>query len=98
MTAAKRIVYGAVDIDSLAGPSEITILADRSVSPEWVALDLLSQAEHKTGDEIAICVCEDKDFANEISAAVKTEIKTSQARSVLDALPEQGNIHLCYKI
>jgi len=50
---AKRRVYGTVGIDSIAGPSEILILADGSVNPAWAAADLLSQAEH---DEMAACL------------------------------------------
>ncbi len=46
VTLAKKAVFGDVDIDSLAGPSEIVVLADDSARPEWVAADLLSQAEH----------------------------------------------------
>jgi histidinol dehydrogenase len=53
VAAAKRQVYGRVGIDSVAGPSEVLILADSSAPPEWVALDLLAQAEH---DPLARCV------------------------------------------
>jgi histidinol dehydrogenase len=50
VAAAKRSVYGEVGIDSIAGPSEILVIADESANPEWVAIDLFSQAEH---DEMA---------------------------------------------
>jgi len=54
VAAAKRMVFGRVDIDMIAGPTEIVIVADRTVSPEWIAADMLSQAEH---DVLASAVC-----------------------------------------
>jgi len=62
---AKKNVYGAVDIDSIAGPSEILVIADETANPEWVAADLLSQAEH---DELAasILVTTSEDLANKV--------------------------------
>lgn len=56
VTAAKRLVYGVVDLDMVAGPSEVAILADDSASPKHVAADLLAQAEHGTGLEKAMLV------------------------------------------
>lgn len=56
VTAAKRLVYGAVDLDMIAGPSEVAILADDSAVPAHVAADLLAQAEHGTGHERALLV------------------------------------------
>lgn len=53
VTAAKRLLYGEVGVDMLAGPSELLVIADKSADPRWVALDLLSQAEH---DQDAWCV------------------------------------------
>lgn len=62
---AKKNVYGAVDIDSIAGPSEILVIADETANPEWTAADLLSQAEH---DELAaaILVTTSEKLANEV--------------------------------
>ena len=62
---AKKNVYGYVDIDSIAGPSEILVIADETANPEWVASDLLSQAEH---DELAasILITTSKDLAKEV--------------------------------
>lgn len=87
---AKRLVYGIVDIDSIAGPSEVTILADRSANPSWIALDLLSQAEHGTGDEISVCVCENKDFAEEIASALQKEIASSPVQQKFLSLPKNA--------
>lgn len=52
--AAKRIVYGVVDIDKIAGPSEVLVIADDSAKPKWVAADLIAQAEHGSGGEAAL--------------------------------------------
>ncbi len=70
---AKREVYGLVDIDSLAGPSEIVVLADETADPEYVAADLLSQAEH---DELAsaILVTTSERFAEYVSAEVERQL------------------------
>ena len=46
MVAAKRLVYGTIDIDMVAGPSEVLVIADESANPKYIAADLLSQAEH----------------------------------------------------
>ena len=85
--AAKRLVYGTVDIDSIAGPSEVVILADASVKPSWVALDLLAQAEHGSGDETAVCVVESRALALKIAAATNAEIEASPVRETLRNLP-----------
>ncbi|MDB5107230.1 MAG: histidinol dehydrogenase, partial [Candidatus Binatus sp.] len=52
--AAKRMVYGVTDIDKMAGPSEVLVIADDSARPDWVAADLIAQAEHGSGDEAAV--------------------------------------------
>src|SRR5262249_43412369 len=52
--AAKRMVYGAADIDKMAGPSEVMVIADSSANAAWVAADLIAQAEHGSGDESAM--------------------------------------------
>ncbi|HEX2959377.1 MAG TPA: histidinol dehydrogenase [Chitinispirillaceae bacterium] len=90
VAAAKRLVYGIVDIDSVAGPSEVAILADSSVDPSWVAADLLAQAEHGTGDEVAICITEDKNFAESIAAQVTVAIENSPVKDTILRLPEHA--------
>ena len=69
VATAKRQVFGTVGIDSIAGPSEILVVADAQNDPEWIAADLLSQAEH---DEAAqsIMITDDADFADAVDAAV----------------------------
>ncbi|MBV6632849.1 MAG: histidinol dehydrogenase [Alphaproteobacteria bacterium] len=73
VAAAKREVYGQVGIDSLAGPSEILVIADDSANPDWIAADLLSQAEH---DEAAqsILITDDAAFADQVAEAVDRQL------------------------
>jgi len=87
VAAAKRLVYGKVDIDCVAGPSEVAIVADKSVDPRLVALDLLAQAEHGTGDEIAVCIVESKVVASKIAAALTKEINASPSKAAFMNLP-----------
>jgi histidinol dehydrogenase len=69
VAAAKRRVFGAVGIDMIAGPSEILVLADGTTPPDWVAMDLFSQAEH---DELAqsILLCPDAAYIDQVQAAI----------------------------
>jgi histidinol dehydrogenase len=87
---AKKMVYGAVDIDMIAGPSEVVILADTTVKPQWVALDLLAQAEHGSGSESALCVVEDPAIARHIKECLLQEIASSPVRSVFERMKPNG--------
>jgi histidinol dehydrogenase len=73
VTAAKRRVYGAVGIDALAGPSEIVVVADAANDPEWIAADLLSQAEHDPAAQ-SILVTDDAAFADAVTAAIERQL------------------------
>ena len=73
VAAAKRRVFGKVGIDMIAGPSEILVVADRHNDPEWIAADLLSQAEHD-GAAQAILITNDTGFAAEGEAAVERHL------------------------
>ncbi len=75
VTAAKRRVYGAVGIDALAGPSEIVVVADGANKPDWIAADLLSQAEHDPAAQ-SILITDDETFAAQVEAAVAEQLKT----------------------
>jgi histidinol dehydrogenase len=75
VTAAKRRVYGTVGIDALAGPSEIVVVADGSNRPDWIAADLLSQAEHDPAAQ-AILITDDEAFAAAVEAAVREQLQT----------------------
>ena len=73
VTAAKRKVYGLVGIDSLAGPSEIVVVADGGNDPAWIAADLLSQAEHDP-DAQSILITDNVGFANAVAAEVERQL------------------------
>ncbi|MBL8552948.1 MAG: histidinol dehydrogenase [Phenylobacterium sp.] len=73
VTAAKRRVYGAVGIDALAGPSEIVVVADGANDPDWIAADLLSQAEHDPAAQ-SILITDDAAFAARVEAAVEVQL------------------------
>ena len=82
VAAAKRRVFGVVGIDMIAGPSEILILADGSTNPDWVAMDLFSQAEH---DELAqsILVCPDAGYLALVQESVNTLIEAMPRKEVI---------------
>lgn len=91
---AKKAVYGNVSIDSIAGPSEILVLADETANPRYVAADLLSQAEH---DELAsaILITTSKELAEKVSAEVDGFTKTlSRADIINQSLEQYGYILL----
>lgn len=69
---AKRQLFGTVGIDSIAGPSEVVIIADSSARPPWVAADMLAQAEHNPGS--AVLVTPDRGFALEVASAIETQL------------------------
>ena len=75
VAAAKRLVYGTVGIDSIAGPSEILVVADNRNDPAWIAMDLLSQAEHDTSAQ-SILITDDPAFADAVAAAVDKHLET----------------------
>jgi histidinol dehydrogenase len=75
VTAAKRRLYGVVGIDALAGPSEIVVVADAKNNPDWIAADLLSQAEHDPAAQ-SILITDDEAFAAAVEAAVIERLKT----------------------
>ncbi len=75
VAAAKRQVFGIVGIDSIAGPSEVLVIADRNNDPEWIATDLLAQAEHDTAAQ-SILMTDDEDFATAVEQAVARQLQT----------------------
>ncbi len=87
---AKRRVFGMVGIDMIAGPSEILILADGSTEPDWVAMDLFSQAEH---DEMAqsILLCPDADYIDQVHRAITRLLPQMQRReTIARSLADRG--------
>ena len=73
VAAAKRIVFGKVGIDTIAGPSEVLILADRHGNPDWIAADLLAQAEHDASAQ-AILITDSAALAEQVERAVATQL------------------------
>jgi len=90
VATAKRQVFGQVGIDMIAGPSEILIICDGSTNPDWIAMDLFSQAEH---DEEAqsILLCPDKDFINKVEESIKNLLPTMEREDIIRiALKNRG--------
>jgi histidinol dehydrogenase len=81
VAAAKRLVYGTVGIDSIAGPSEILVVADGANDPSWIAADLLSQAEHDTSAQ-SILITDDAGFADRVLDAVEGHLATLPRREI----------------
>jgi histidinol dehydrogenase len=84
VTEAKRQLYGVVGIDALAGPSEIVVVADAANDPDWIAADLLSQAEHDP-DAQSILITGDAAFADRVGAAVVAQVSTLPTAEVARA-------------
>ena len=87
VAAAKRRVFGIVGIDMVAGPSEILVVCDGQTDPDWVAMDLFSQAEH---DELAqsILVCPDAAYIDRVAASIDKLLPTMPRRDVIRAALE----------
>ncbi|MGR3540168.1 MAG: histidinol dehydrogenase [Hasllibacter sp.] len=81
VAAAKRRVFGKVGIDSIAGPSEVLVIADAANDPDWVAVDLLSQAEHDASAQ-AILITDDEAFGAAVMAAVDARLRTLERRAI----------------
>jgi len=92
---AKKEVFGTVDIDMIAGPSEIAVLADNTANPEWVAADMLSQAEHGSGFEASVCVTDSPVFAEKLANSLDKQVKASPKREILEkSLSAYGRIFI----
>jgi histidinol dehydrogenase len=81
VAAAKREVYGTVGIDSIAGPSEILVIADGLNDPDWIAADLLSQAEHDASSQ-SILITDDAAFADRVAIAAEHQIAQLPRRAI----------------
>jgi histidinol dehydrogenase len=82
VTMAKKLLYGRVGIDIVAGPSEILILADESASPAFVAADLISQAEHGTGREVCVLVTDSSPLVEKVQAALESLVDSKGERAL----------------
>ena len=84
VAAAKRYVFGTVGIDMIAGPSEILVICDGKTNPDWIAMDLFSQAEH---DELAqaILLTDDAEFADKVAESIDRQIKGMSRKDIISA-------------
>ncbi len=95
VAAAKRAVFGQVGIDMIAGPSEILVICDGQTNPDWIAMDLFSQAEHDEAAQ-AILVCPDADFIQQVQASITRLLPTLQRQSIVTtALRRRGALIQC---
>jgi histidinol dehydrogenase len=84
VAAAKRRVFGKVGIDMIAGPSEVLVIADSTANPDWIAADLLAQAEHDTVAQ-SILMTDDAALAEEVINAVESQLKSLPRRDIAAA-------------
>ena len=84
VAAAKRRVFGKVGIDMIAGPSEILVIADRNNNPDWLALDLMSQAEHDESAQ-SLLITDDAAFGQAVADAVEARLQTLERREIAGA-------------
>lgn len=90
VATAKRAVFGQVGIDMIAGPSEILIICDGKTNPDWIAMDLFSQAEHDE-DAQSILLCPDTDFINQVEASIIKLLPTMNRKNIIaKALKTRG--------
>ena len=88
VATAKRLVFGVVDIDMIAGPSEIVVLCDGNTDPDWVAMDLFSQAEHDE-DAQAILISLDEAFTRRVYDAIEKLLPGQERREIIKASLER---------
>lgn len=84
VATAKRLVYGTVGIDMIAGPSEILVVCDGQTNPDWIAMDLFSQAEHDE-DAQAILLCPDADFIERVERSMDRLLETMPRAEIIRA-------------
>ncbi|MGX0903464.1 histidinol dehydrogenase [Roseovarius sp. MBR-79] len=84
VAAAKRRVFGRVGIDMIAGPSEILVIADKGQNPDWIALDMLSQAEHDASAQ-ALLITDDAALARDVATAIEARLETLERRAIAGA-------------
>lgn len=90
VATAKRMVFGAVGIDMIAGPSEILVVCDGKTDPDWIAMDLFSQAEHDE-DAQSILVSTDEAYLDQVQASIEKLLPTMEREEIIRAsLTERG--------
>jgi len=83
VATAKRMVYGTVGIDMIAGPSEILVVCDGKTDPDWIAMDMFSQAEHDE-DAQSILLCPDADYLDQVAASMAKLLKEMPRAEIID--------------
>ena len=95
VTLAKKQVFGDVAIDMIAGPSEVLVIADESANPDWVAADLLSQAEHDES-AAAILVTDSEQFGAKVAACIEEQTAKLPRRAIVEkSLENNGAVVVC---
>ncbi|MCP3671081.1 MAG: histidinol dehydrogenase [Gammaproteobacteria bacterium] len=95
VATAKRAVFGQVGIDMVAGPSEILVICDGKTDPDWVAMDLFSQAEHDE-DAQSILICPDVEFLREVHESIERLLPSMEREAIITtALRERGAMIVC---
>jgi histidinol dehydrogenase len=94
---AKQLMFGTVGVDSMAGPSEVLIIANDKANPAWVAADMLSQAEHAPG--ISVVVTDSREFGEKVLDEVKKQVKElSRAKETIECLIKYSRIAAFYNM
>lgn len=95
VATAKRALFGQVGIDMVAGPSEILVICDGKTDPDWVAMDLFSQAEHDE-DAQSILICPDADYLRAVQESIERLLPSMEREAIIaTALRERGALILC---
>ena len=97
VATAKKMLFGEVGIDMIAGPTDITIIADKFCNPSWIAADALSQLEHGT-DSKAFVICDDSVIAKEISSNITKLSKNLPRRQIIEKSLENSAIFVLNKL
>lgn len=90
VTAAKKLVYGSVSVDMVAGPSEIMVIADADSNPDYIAADLLSQAEHGSGHEQAVLLCTSSRVIKAVASSLVEQASTLTRSKTVNTVIENG--------
>lgn len=92
VATAKRMVFGTVGIDMIAGPSEILVICDGKTDPDWIAMDLFSQAEHDE-DAQSILISDDADFLDQVQASIDRLVEEMPRKEIIEtSLRDRGAI------
>ncbi len=93
VATAKRMVFGAVGIDMIAGPSEILVVCDGQTDPDWIAMDLFSQAEHDE-DAQSILVCPDENFIEQVKQSIETLLEEMPRKDIIKSSLENRAVFI----